>query len=301
MAENSNIGWTHHTFNPWRGCQHAVLADGSEHPACLDCYAEIMSGRNPTVLGEWGADGVRVMAAAQYWKLPRKWNRDAEKQGERVRVFCASLADVFEDWPGVIHDHQGRVVDGLTLDDLRCELFDLIDQTPWINWLLLTKRPENIRRMWPAKKDKRPIFPGAPGGLGEPLDCMVTNALRPNVWLITSVSNQQTFDQYSSQLGQCGGLAPVLGFSVEPILGYVDMHMGCWRPDWVIVGGLSGSRWQSCGDVTPLIANIAEQCADRGIPCYVKQDAARLPGQQGRIPTAIWNVKQFPQAEAAHG
>ncbi|MEL6706075.1 MAG: DUF5131 family protein, partial [Bacteroidota bacterium] len=109
MAANSKIEWTHHTFNPWRGC--AKVSQG-----CKNCYAETLSHRNPGVLGEWGPHANRVIAAEAYWRKPLAWDRQAEAAGERHRVFCASLGDVFED-----------------RDDLlapRLRLFDLIRQTP---------------------------------------------------------------------------------------------------------------------------------------------------------------------------
>ena len=79
MAENSKIQWTTHTFNPWRGC--TKVSEG-----CKFCYAETLSGRNPAVLGEWGPNGTRVIAAEAQWREPVKWNR-AVPAGERHRVF----------------------------------------------------------------------------------------------------------------------------------------------------------------------------------------------------------------------
>lgn len=217
MGQNSKIEWTDHTFNPWRGCQHAVLDDGSEHPGCAHCYAEAMSGRNPKALGEWGADGKRVKASDEMWRQPLKWNLAAAAAGVRSRVFCASLADVFEDWPGPIHDHKGSVLSNatietagpksglLTLNDLRRDLFALIDATPWLDWLLLTKRPGNVRRMWTE-------FEG------------VAPHRRQNAWLLTSVSNQATADELVPELLACRDLVPVLGLSAEPLLGPINLY-----------------------------------------------------------------------------
>ena len=78
-----------YSFNPWRGCTKVSAG-------CTHCYAETLSKRNPAVLGIWGKSGTRSIAAESYWKQPIKWNRDAAMAGERRRVFCASLADVFE-------------------------------------------------------------------------------------------------------------------------------------------------------------------------------------------------------------
>lgn len=129
-----------------------------------------MSKRNPLTLGVWGTEkqgGTRTVAAEAYWREPLKWNRDAEKARTRRRVFCASLADVFEKWDGPMTDTKGQVLhvenwsDGLWghhpgkslpplhLQAVRHRLWELIEKTPWLDWLLLTKRPENVGLMVP--------------------------------------------------------------------------------------------------------------------------------------------------------
>lgn len=250
MAAETKIEWCDHTFNPWRGCVHATLADDSPHPGCDHCYAETMSKRNPKALGVWGADGARVMAAPAYWKQPLKWNREAEAAGERRRVFCASLADVFEDWTGPILDSKGselfiepnsgnlynrEIHEGcnhLTMNDLRRQLFALIDQTPNLDWLVLTKRPQNVRRMWPAvvRQSENWFFDEAERkarGLDKAGPhkgtLTVVNGDRRNVWLITSVSDQVTADAAIPELLKLRDLTPVLGLSCEPLLGPVDL------------------------------------------------------------------------------
>lgn len=127
MGENSKIEWTHHTMNPWRGCTKVSAG-------CDLCYAEKTSLRNPKVLGIWGDEGTRVIASDAYWREPLRWNRDAEQAGERRRVFCASLADVCED--------------RRELDAPRARLAALIDETPWLLWLLLSKRPQNYTKLF---------------------------------------------------------------------------------------------------------------------------------------------------------
>lgn len=92
MGVNTKIEWTTHTFNPWRGCTR--ISEG-----CRFCYAETLSRRNPAVLGVWGDEGTRVVASESMWRQPIKWDREAAAAGERRRVFCASLADAFEDRP----------------------------------------------------------------------------------------------------------------------------------------------------------------------------------------------------------
>lgn len=176
-------------------------------PECHSCYADQLSKRNPKTLGIWGNDGVRVVAAPAYWQEPIKWNAAAEAAGERRRVFCASLADVFEDWEGDMHDHKGNRLP-LTMADVRRDLFKLIDDTPHLDWLLLTKRPQNIRRMWVQPREV---------GTHRPLAMA-----RENVWLGTSAGTQQSADKFVPELLKCRDLAPVLFVSCEPMLDPVD-------------------------------------------------------------------------------
>ncbi|XZE18787.1 DUF5131 family protein [Pirellulaceae bacterium SH449] len=176
--KDTKIEWATHTFNHIRGC--TKISEG-----CAHCYAAELSKRNPKTLGIWGPNGTRVLASEAMWREPIKWNREYELHCQEIwenhgptlrrpRVFCASLADVFEDWKGPIvnskgeqlwinHDNGEIAVAGefkrltpetailryLTMDDVRRRLFALIDATPNLDYLLLTKRPENILRMWP--------------------------------------------------------------------------------------------------------------------------------------------------------
>lgn len=175
MGRESKISWTHSTFNPWIGCTKVSAG-------CAHCYAEAtMDTRWGRV--KWGDNGTRSKTSEKYWRDPIRWNADAIAARERRRVFCASLADVFEDRDELI--------------PWRSELMDLIIATPQLDWLLLTKRPENIDRMV--------------GGW--------TN--RHNVWLGTSVENQETANERIPKLMQCG--AAVLFLSCEPLLGPIDL------------------------------------------------------------------------------
>lgn len=255
MGANSKIEWTSHTFNPWRGCARV-------HAGCANCYAERMSKRNPAVLGVWGQNGTRIVAAETTWREPLKWDRAAAKAGERHRVFCASLADAFEDWQGPMASSNGRHLvhtvngwesertdrhegcSGVTMNDVRKRLFDLIDATPNLDWLLVTKRPEKIARMWP-------------GGF------------RKNVWLLASVSDQQTANAMIRPLLRCRDLASILGLSMEPLLGPVYLRPWTGGLHWVIVGGESGPR------ARPMRAewaiDIRNQCQAAGVPFFFKQ------------------------------
>lgn len=284
MAENSKIEWTDHTFNPWRGCTKV-------HAGCANCYAEREAKRFPQNRGIWGEHGTRVMASPDAWRAPLKWNRDAEKAGVRKRVFCASLADVFEDWQGEILDHNGNTLvreqagdrayktarsDGdylVTMSDLRRDLFALIDATPHLDWLLLTKRPENIRRMWPQ------IVCEMCGGTGQdpqPEDdprcdeCDGTGGIPPrrrNVWLGTSISDQATADRYVPDLVKCRDHSPVLFLSGEPLLGPTTLDLT--GIDWVIVGGESGPHARPMHPDWPRA--LRDQCQAAGVAFHFKQ------------------------------
>lgn len=297
MAENSKIQWTTHTMNPWRGCTKIA-------PGCQNCYADSMSKRNHKTLGVWGPNGTRVVAAESAWKQPLKWDRLAKEAGERHRVFCASLADIFEGWDGPMLDAQGNVktchVSGVPIDmqAVRRRLFDLIDATPNLDWLLVTKRPENIRRMWHGSKPKLTTAINHKAGTPE-----ANIWHRPNAWLLTSVSDQATADVMIPHLLQCRDLVPVLGLSCEPLLGPVDLSKIVLRKDgympndlsaklgdwiapltgafvgsptinWCIVGGESG-HGARLYDVA-WARSIIRQCKAAGVPVFHKQMGANV-------------------------
>lgn len=149
MGDATSIAWTDHTFNPWWGCTRIS-------PGCDNCYAAAFDKR---VGGDHWNPHVRPRTlSADNWKKPRRWNRDAEKEGRRHRVFCASMADVF---------------DNKAPDGERERLFQLIRETPWLDWQLLTKRPQNIVKMLPRD-------------WGRGYD---------NVWLGTTVEDQTRADE----------------------------------------------------------------------------------------------------------
>ena len=468
MAETTKIQWTHHTFNPWRGCSKVSVG-------CQLCYAATMSKRNPGTLGVWGDGGTRVVAAEAQWKLPLKWDRDAAKAGERRRVFCASLADVFEsrelaewieicdgyriNYRGLIESqwraggHRGnwtpmqkkiddggyetiqlrkhptlgdktlkvhhlvleafvgerpeghvvRHLDGrrannvlwnllystqsdnlgdraahgtdlagerngrsklteedvdqirellqqgksqsfiaakfgvkqvaisriklgkswsgkavplaaepirscisgqmidaslrpafrtdggfthcpdgdselwlpLTMADVRARLFRMIDATPNLDWLLLTKRPENIARMMPAMVVPSGDNYRVSGSVG----VLRVDVIRKNLWLGVSCENQQAADERIPHLLKVP--AAVRFLSVEPMLGPIRIDARLLTPiqgtsqhgqrfiDWVIVGGESGPGARPCN--VKWIRDIVRQCKAAGVPVFVKQ------------------------------
>lgn len=318
MGADTKIEWTDHTFNPWVGCTKVA-------PGCANCYAERDFDKRRH-FAQWGPNGTRVVTSESNWAKPLKWNREAEAAGVRSRVFCASLADVFEDWNGPILESHGDTLfvcecgnkDGarteletpecsagsgsrmrrLTLDDLRCRLFALIDATPWLDWQLVTKRPQNLLKMWHSPKcpncDEISCTPHKTG--------VLSAAYRPNVWLLTSVSDQTTADAMIPPLLECRDLVPVLGLSIEPLLGPVDLtewlYDNCCsglrehfdmngeyigsepcqcqggpiptpRLDWVIVGGESGPGARPMHP--QWVRSLRDQCQAAGVPFFFKQ------------------------------
>ncbi|MEJ7933537.1 DUF5131 family protein [Sphingobium sp. AN558] len=194
MAENSKIEWTDHTFNPWMGCTKVS-------PACDNCYAEnLMDTRYGQV--SWGAGQPRRRTTPSNWSKPRKWDRDAAKTGERPFVFCASLADVFD-----------NEVD----PEWRFDLFKLIEETPNLVWLLLTKRIGNVMKMT--------------GGV-----------LPINAAVGATMPNQFEYDRDRMKLAEVKREArPLFTFgSFEPMLGPIILDRNA--PDWIIVGGESGQN-----------------------------------------------------------
>lgn len=221
MGQNSAIEWTDHTFNPWWGC--IKVSQG-----CKNCYAETLSSRYGHDV--WGPTNKRRTFGENHWLEPIKWNKSAELQNVRMRVFCASMADVFEDNPGV--------------ESERAKLWSLISVTPMLDWLLLTKRPENIQRLTPWRND----WP-------------------TNVWAMTSIEDQDTAEERLPLLIQVP--AVVRGLSVEPLLGKVNLEPWLNRVQWVIVGGESGPGARPM-DIA-WVRSIRDQCLNHGVPFFFKQ------------------------------
>ncbi len=315
MGQDTKIEWATHTFNPWIGCTKVS-------PACAHCYAEAFSKR--TGKAKWGDNGTRVVTSAKYWQQPAKWNRAAEKAGTPVFVFCASMADVFEDWQGAMLIGAGGDQDELrrcptcgwlgtlplivrelakrtnvegcpncdndvdTLTDVmvavRHELFTrVIPATPWLTWLLLTKRPHNVRDMvtrswlerWPA-----------------------------NVWVGTTVESQEQADRRIPELLAVPCRTRFL--SCEPLLGPLDLRRGVYehayperieigirgtsldRIHWVIAGGESGPGARPM--FIEWARSLRDQCQAAGVPFFFKQwgdhdgVGVRMPKKQaGRL------------------
>lgn len=283
MAAKTGISWCDSTFNPWIGCTKVS-------PACDHCYAERdFDLRRHAV--SWGASQPRKRTSVANWKNPVQWNREtfvhclecdtrgslsdlAKTKGNpchhehyemvRRRVFCASLADVF--------DNEVRV-------QWRRDLFDLINATPNLDWLLLTKRVGNARVMY--------------------ADSYLDSA-RPwpnNVWLGATVCNQAEADRDIPKLLSVP--AAVRFLSIEPMLGAIDLTvLGAEEPnqidslrgvmssnaplsidpsptqhfaglDWVICGGESGSKARPMHP--DWARSLRDQCSAAGVPFFFKQ------------------------------
>ena len=268
MAESSKIEWTDHTFNPWIGCTKVSVGPKG---ACESCYAEVATPSRAMRI-KWGPGKPRHRTSIATWSLPLKWERDAgefqSKHGRRQRVFCASLADVFD-----------NEVD----PQWRTNLFDMIGATPSLDWLLLTKRIGNAQRMLPSDWA---------GGY-------------KNVWLGATVVTQEEIDRDVPKLIETP--ARIRFLSCEPLLEEVTFA-GRWidhenpslhenwleRIDWVIVGGESGKaprpmaqQWVEC---------LRFECASLGVPFFMKQgSAANWPAYKdfARFPPFL-QVREWP-------
>lgn len=223
MSANTPIEWTDHTFNIAWGCEKVS-------PGCAHCYADTLSTRFGQSV--WGKDKPRRTFGEKHWAEPLKWSRAAEKAGVVTRVFCSSMCDVFEDHP--------------TIDAEREKLWPLIRETPWLDWQLLTKRPERI-------------LPNLPSDWGEGYG---------NVWLGTSVESHR----YLLRAEMLAFVPARTRFiSAEPLLRPLDLTilLSHKRIDWIIVGGESGPK---CRPMQPAWAKaLRDQCATANVAFFLKQ------------------------------
>lgn len=224
MARDSRIEWTHHTFNPWWGCTKVS-------PGCKHCYAQTFAKR----IGQdiWGKDASRRFFSDAHWREPLKWNTEASQAGERKRVFCASMADVFENRADLVQARE--------------RLWQLIEDTPALDWLILTKRPERVLKTVPWGKK----WPS-------------------NVWAGITVENQKWAQKRIPMLLEFP--AAVRFLSCEPLLG--PLQLDPWlrngaRIDWIIAGGESGHKARP---MNPEWArDLRNQCLSASVPFHFKQ------------------------------
>lgn len=257
MAENSKIEWTDHTFNAWYGCQKVS-------PACDHCYAEDWDRRFNK--GEhWGPHAPRVRTSARNWGLPIKWNHAAMMSGTRMKVFVNSLGDVFDSHPSI-------------KDDWQDDLWTVIGLTQYLDWQLLTKRPQNIKHLLPDD-----------WGDGY-----------PNVWLGTTAENQEEADRRIPHLLDVS--AKVHFLSCEPLLGPVDLTcipvygvpLDALRGDghasrglgWIIAGGESGAKARPTHP--DRFRSLRDQCVAANVPFFFKQWGEWAPVSGAEGDGSIW-------------
>jgi protein gp37 len=281
MSKNTKIEWADHTFNPWVGCTKVS-------PACDHCYAESWAKRSGMV--KWGVGEQRQRTSLANWRQPIKWNDEAGRLGVRYRVFCASLADVF---------------DNTVPKEWRADLFELILQTPNLDWLLLTKRIGNAQSMLAEAGDAALV-----ATFGAAISTSFAFSF-PNVWIGATICNQEEADRDIPKLLAVPAVRRFL--SIEPLLGEIDIvpylggrsiKCGCGfrrdehsligatvarekcmlcngmtssgpTLDWVIVGGESG---HGARPMSPdWVRSLRDQCRATKTPFMFKQWGEWLP------------------------
>lgn len=284
MAENTGISWADHTINFWWGCSKVS-------PACEHCYAERLDARfhrdnvAPSMAASkpgavhWGPGAPRLLRVEAATQEAMRYQRRAVKEGRRFRVFTNSMSDFFED--------------RRDLDAPRLAALDVIRQTPDLDWMILTKRPEKILEL--LVRAAVQTEPGVPEQ--ETLRCWLNawtsgREAPRNVWLGTTAESQEWADKRVPELLKVPGAVRFL--SMEPLLGPVDLtsikltvspgffgdclqwyHLPHGYPDawpglnWIIAGGESGphARWMD----PEWASSLRDQCRDAGVPFFFKQ------------------------------
>ena len=229
MGEDSGIQWTTNTFNPWWGCTKIPQVN-AKPSACDFCYAERDSKRWDFHV--WGKDAPRRWMSESYWNKPLKWNKKAKETKSRPRVFCASMAYVFED--------------RRDLDPWREKLWKLIEATPNLDWLLLTKRPALIMPMVPWKE------------------------IPDHVAVGTTTESQHWFDHRVGILSKVP--ARIRFVSAEPLFEPIVMGELGKSLHWVISGSESG-RHVTAERLTSeaWLRQLKDECVANKTPFFYKQ------------------------------
>lgn len=232
MVENTSIAWANHTFNPWIGCTKVS-------PACDNCYAEKWDQRFHNGI-HWGPKFARKRTAPANWKKPLKWNREAADLPIRPKVFCASMADIFDNHRSI-------------LPEWRQDLWALIKATPNLDWLILTKRPQNFRKYLP--------------------DGWMRDGAWLNVWLGVTVENQEEAERRIPVLTATPARKRFL--SCEPLLAELDLMQWFFplagsRPlHWIIAGGENDPNFREVKE--EWLIWLSSQCAVADVPFFFKQ------------------------------
>lgn len=258
MAENSKIGWCHHTVNLWWGCYEV-------HKGCDNCYAKKLANRyhGPDVL--WEQQGPRMAIKSAFNDI-RRYQKRAAAENTRYYIFMNSMSDIFEKpMPVVNAQHEKILIPGILemqydTGMIRSEFFKIVDECPHLIFLLLTKRPSNITKMIPADWLENP---------------------RPNVMFGTSIVDNTSLEALYKHLIDVPGLHFL---SLEPLIEGINLrpYFLYKKPDWVIVGGESGSM-----DIRPMnsiwVENIKADCdganglPGKPIPFFLKQWGNWMP------------------------
>ena len=252
MGEKTLIPWCDSSGSPHSGCTKVSAG-------CDNCYAARQANRNLPHLGTWGPDGERKKMKG-FWVDAQRWNdnpfTDEAGVTRRRRVFCGSICDVFEAHPAITW---------------RGELWKLIDDTPNLDWLLLTKRPQNMGVMLPIDR------------------YLVHNQPFENVWLGTSVENMAVARRVE-RLIQIP--AKVHFLSIEPMLGPVH-ELDLTHIEWVIVGGESGPDYRDNPAWVSWAAAMRDRCRELGIAFFFKQSPGPKPGQGFVLDNEV--IREFPE------
>ncbi len=249
MAEETGIAWCDHTHNEWIGCT-------KKSEECKFCYAEVlMDHRFGRV--KWGPKGARSLTSKANRRKPYAWNKQAAKEGQRRRVFCSSLSDVFEERPELVPWRKG--------------LFDKIRETTFLDWQLLTKRPEFIPEMLPED-------------WGDSWS---------NVWLGTSAGTQARWDERVPLLHAVP--APVRFISIEPMIGPIDVRpmLEKYGMSWIIVGGESGDKARPMA--LEWAEDIRDACRDYNVKFFFKQKGTMLAKEMGCDHKKGENPEEWPE------
>lgn len=267
--KDSHISWTDHTFNPWWGCTEVS-------PGCDNCYAREIAKRFGRAT--WGKGEPRVLASEASWRKPLQWDAEAKELGIRYRVFCLSMADPFDpEVPG----------------EWRARMFELWEATPNLDWLPLTKRPQNVLKMVPAAWLE-------PGGWPS------------NVAMGTSVESQEYVWRIDKLLAIPGEI-PMFFVSGEPLLGALDLDIyhGDFgthlltgldaeypeegvgrRVDWVLIGLESGPKRRPGSNEHAY--DLMRQCQAAGVAVWMKQGS----GMRSEVPfndARLDGVRELPR------
>ena len=308
MSETTLIPWAHSTVNDWSGC--SKLSAG-----CANCYAEVRDRRmmQERVI-HWGHGAPRLKsksAAAMRARLNKKpWICDAcgNSMMGHPELYCTRIVDHCGTPCGSYSFHRRRIF-SLSLGDWLdpevpiewlAGMLDSIRLADQCTHILCTKRPE----LWHDRVSSVAINMPTENGTHW-IDSWVWGSAPQNIWLLTSVENQEAADKRIPKLLNIP--AAVHGISAEPLLGPVDLKLTWAQPherlgqnntnhqvNWVIAGGESGPKARPCA--VEWLRSIKDQCQAAQVPCFVKQDSGPKAGMQGRIPDDIFNVKEFPNA-----